>query len=88
MGRRKIEIKYLEKDRERMVSPIFDQGISFHLPKSPIRHLEIIYFSSFLTLSNLFQVSFQKRKLGLLKKAMELGILTDCFIVISIYNKE
>ena len=32
-------------------------------------------------------VCFHKRKRGLLKKAMELALLTDCYIMISVYDQ-
>jgi hypothetical protein len=33
-------------------------------------------------------VTFKKRRLGLLKKAMQLSVLTDAKIVLKIYNPE
>lgn len=71
MGRKKIQISRITDERNRQVRVIFQKKM---LNRS------IKFYTHFL------QVTFNKRKFGVMKKAYELSVLCDCEIALIIFS--
>jgi len=71
MGRKKIKISKITDERNRHVCKEEFFRIFFYKKKNK-------HFS---------QVTFNKRKFGVMKKAYELSVLCDCEVAIIIFNK-
>jgi hypothetical protein len=84
LGRKKIRIRRIPDSRNRQVRLRL-------IAKHPLIYVTMAAYMHSL-LSTIFlcpcqlQVTFLKRKNGLLKKAMELGVLCDCEVSVVIFN--
>lgn len=70
MGRKKIQISRITDERNRQVRVL-------------LSHAEMFWNSMKFTI---LQVTFNKRKFGVMKKAYELSVLCDCEIALIIFS--